>query len=70
MNKNSEVIGNNILDILGKKGISIRKMANDLVLDYSYVYNLVHRESLATVQLATVVKIAGYLEVKIEDLYN
>lgn len=70
MNKNSEVIGNNILDILGKKGISIRKMANDLVLDYSYTYNLVHRESLATVQLATVVKIAGYLEVKIEDLYN
>ena len=70
MNKNSEVIGNNILDILGKKGISIRKMANDLVLDYSYIYNLVHRESLATVQLATVVKIAGYLEVKIEDLYN
>lgn len=70
MKKNFKEIGNNIPNILEKKNISIRKMGRDLGLDYSYVYNLVHRESLATVQLATVVKIAGYLKVKIEDLYS
>jgi len=69
MKKNFKEIGNNIPNILEKKDISIRKMAIDLGLDYSYVYNLVHKESLATVQLATVVKVAGYLDVKVEELY-
>lgn len=69
MSKDDRIIGNNIFNVLEKKDISIRKTAIDLGLDYSYVYNLVHKESLATVQLATVVKVAGYLDVKVEELY-
>lgn len=69
MKKNFKEIGNNIPNILEKKDISIRKMGRDLGLDYSYVYNLVHRESLATIQLATAVKIAEYLGVRVEELF-
>ena len=65
----SQIIGNNIFSVLEKRGISIRRMGIDLDMDYSYVYNLVHKESLATVQLSTVVRVAEYLGVNIEDLY-
>lgn len=39
-------------------------MALDLGWDYSYTYNLAHKDSLVTIQLGTVIKIAEYLGVK------
>ncbi len=61
---------NNIKNILKEKGLSIRKFAMGLDKDYAYVYNLVNRDSLESIQLNTLVEIAEFLEVDITDLYG
>lgn len=61
---------NCIKEVLQQKDISIKKMAEDLKMDYSQAHKLVNRSSLDTIQLATLIKIAVYLDVEIEDLYK
>lgn len=65
-----EQTGNNILAILGEKQISIREMAIALNRDYAGMHRLVNRESLDTTKLGTLVEIAEYLNVDIQDLYK
>lgn len=65
-----EQTGNNILAILDEKQISIREMAIALNRDYAGMHRLVFRESLDTTKLGTLVKIAEYLNVDIQDLYK
>lgn len=65
-----EQTGNNILTILDEKGISIREMAMAINMDYAGMHRLVNRESLDTTKLGTLVKIANYLNVGIQDLYK
>lgn len=62
--------GNNILAILDEKGISIRELAMAINMDYAGMHRLVNRESLDTTKLGTLVKIAEYLNVDIQDLYK
>lgn len=61
---------NNINILLQKKGISIRKMAIELKMDYKTAHNLANREDLSTTQLGTLKKVADYLEVSIEEMYE
>lgn len=63
-------VGNNILNILNKRDISIRKMSIDLGMDYSFAHALVNRRSLGTTKLVTVLKVANYLDVSIYDLFE
>lgn len=63
-------VGNNILTILGEKDISIREMAIALDRDYAGMHRLVNRETLETTQLGTLLEIAEYLNVDIQDLYK
>lgn len=65
-----EQTGNNILTILDERGISIREMAIALDRDYAGMHRLVNRESLDTTQLGTLLEIAEYLNVDIQDLYK
>lgn len=65
-----EQTGNNIPAILEEKQISIREMAIALNRDYAGMYRLVNRESLDTTKLGTLVEIAEYLNVEIQDLYK
>lgn len=65
-----EQTGNNILAILDEKQISIREMAIALNRDYAGMHRLVNRESLDTTKLGTLVEIAEYLNVDIQDLYK
>ena len=65
-----EQTGNNILTILDEKQISIREMAIALNKDYAGMHRLVNRESLDTTKLGTLVEIAEYLNVEIQDLYK
>lgn len=65
-----EQTGNNILAILDEKQISIREMAIALNRDYAGMHRLVNRESLDTTKLGTLVEIAEYLNVEIQDLYK
>lgn len=62
-------IENNILKILEKQNISIRKMSIDLKMDYSMAHSLVNRKSLKNTQLITLVKVADYLGVGMEELF-
>ena len=61
---------NNISNLLKERNISIRKMSMDLGLEYSYAHDLVNRKSLSTTHLATLDKMAKYLDIKIEELYQ
>lgn len=61
---------NNISNLLTKRGLSIRKMSIDLGMDYSATHKLVNREDLGTTQLITVINVAEYLGVSIEELYK
>ena len=65
-----EQTGNNILAILDEKGISIREMAMAINMDYAGMHRLVNRASLDTTKLGTLMKIAEYLNVDIQDLYK
>lgn len=65
-----EQTGNNILAILDEKQISIREMAIALNRDYAGMHRLVNRESLDATKLGTLVEIAEYLNVEIQDLYK
>lgn len=61
---------NNIQALLNKLGISIKQMSKDLGLDYSVAHRLATRDSLETIALGRVAKIADYLNVNIETLYE
>ena len=63
-------IGNNILTILNEKHVSIRELAVQLGKDYAGIHRLVNRESLDTTQFKTILEIADYLKVEIDDLYK
>lgn len=63
-------IGNNILTILNEKRVSIRELAVQLGKDYAGMHRLVNRESLDTTQFKTILEIADYLKVEIDDLYK
>lgn len=65
-----EQTGNNILTILDEKGISIRELSLGIKMDYAGTHRLVNRASLNTTKLETLVKIANYLNVEIQDLYK
>lgn len=64
------IIGNNIASILKSRNISVRKMAMDLNMDYSMAHSLVNRKSLMHTQLITLVKIATYLDIDLEELFS
>lgn len=70
IDKMDNQIGNNILAILDEKEISIREMAIALKKDYAGMHRLVNRESLDTTQFKTILEIANYLQVEVEDLYK
>ncbi len=61
---------NNIKAILKQKEISIRRLSIGLGKPYSFTHDLVNRESLAVTQLSTLVEVADFLGVYIEDLYS
>ena len=65
-----EQTGNNIGNILDEKRISIREMSIGIKMDYAGTHRLVNRASLNTTKLETLVKIANYLNVEIQDLYK
>lgn len=67
---NNNNIGNNILDILKNKGISIRKMSKDLNMDYSVAHALANRDDLSNITLGRLVEVADYLDVDIKELYT
>ena len=60
---------NNILAILDEKQISIREMAMAINMDYAGMHRLVNRESLDTTTLKTLLKIADYLNIEIQDTF-
>lgn len=45
-------------------------MAIELKMDYKTAHNLANREDLSTTQLGTLKKVADYLEVSIEEMYE
>ena len=61
---------NNILKIIKDKGISIKRLSEDLEMDYSATHKLATRDNLATTQLGTVIKVANYLNVDIKKIYT
>lgn len=61
---------NNIKAILKSKNISIRKLSNGLNMCYSATYKMVNKESLNTTQFGTVIRVAEFLGVSIEELYK
>ena len=61
---------NNIKDLLDKQGKSIRGLSKHLETSYSNAWKLVNKGSLEATQLETVVRVAEYLEVDIQDLYK
>lgn len=61
---------NRIFDILEEKGISINKLANDLDLSYATIYNIVKKETLDTITLNSIVKIAHYLGTGVEEMFE
>lgn len=61
---------NNIQALLNNKGISIKQMSKDLELTYARAHSLATRDSLETIALGRVAKIADYLNVNIEMLYK
>jgi DNA-binding Xre family transcriptional regulator len=60
----------NIKSILEEKGISIRKLSMDLGMAYANAHDLVNREDLADTKLGTLIQVADYLKVSIEDLFE
>lgn len=70
LDKAQNQIGNNILAILDEKEVSIREMSIALKKDYAGMHRLVNRESLDTTQFKTILEIADYLKVEIQDLYK
>lgn len=65
-----EQTGNNIPNILDEKRISIRELSLGINMDYAGTHRLVNRTSLNTTTLKTLLKIANYLNVEINDLYR
>lgn len=61
---------NNIPNILDEKRISIRELSLGINMDYAGTYRLVNRTSLNTTTLKTLLKIANYLNIEIQDLYK
>lgn len=61
---------NNIKDLLDKRNISIRQMSKDLDLAYSVAHKIATRDSIETIALGRIAKIADYLEVPIQKLYE
>ncbi len=61
---------NNIDKILKQKGVSIRKLSFGIKMDYSNTHDLVRRESLKKTHPSTLLKVAEFLDVDIEDLYS
>lgn len=64
------IIKNNIKALLGERRISIRQMAIDLNMGYRGTYDVVNREDLSATQLGTLVKVANYLGLKVDDLFE
>lgn len=60
---------NNILVILQSKDISIKKMSEDIELDYATVHRIVKRKDLSSTSIGRLKLIADYLKVNIVDLY-
>lgn len=60
---------NNIKNILEKNNISINEMATDLNMYYKVAHDLVNRKDLSTTRFETIVKVADYLKVEIDELY-
>lgn len=65
-----EQTGNNIGNILDEKRISIRELSIGINMDYAGTHRLVNRTNLNTTTLGTLIKIAEYLNVEIQDLYK
>lgn len=61
---------NNIKSLLEKQDLSINKMATDLGMAYKVAHDLVNRDDLSTTQFGTLLKVADYLNVSIEELYK
>jgi len=61
---------NNILRLLNEKGISIIQLSRDLDLSYSHAHKLANRKDLSKVQVGTLINVANYLEVELEELYK
>ena len=61
---------NNIDKILKQKGVSIRQLSFGINMDYSNTHDLVRRESLDKTHPSTLLKVAEFLDVDIDDLYS
>ena len=64
------IIKNNIKTILGEREISIHKMAIDLEMGYRGAHDVVNRDDLSATQLGTLVKVANYLNLTVNDLFE
>ena len=61
---------NKIEEILNEKEISIRQLSLGTGLDYAHAHKIVKRKDLWNINLATLEKIAQFLQVPITDLYK
>lgn len=61
---------NKIEEILTQKEISIRQLSKGTGLSYSHAYSIVSKDDLWNTNLATLEKIAQFLQVSITDLYE
>lgn len=68
--KNGIRIGNNIKELLEQQGKSIYSLSQYIDMSYPNTHNLVNREHLGTTTLETLLKVAKFLNVDIEELYG
>lgn len=64
------MLRNKLEDILIDEGIGIREMARDLNMRYATVHNIVTKDVLDTITLESIVKIANYLGIGVEEMYS
>ena len=61
---------NNIKKIMQLKNISIMQLSKGTNINYPSIHNLVNREDLGMTQLATLNKVAVFLNVSVDKLYT
>lgn len=68
--KNGIKIGNNIKELLEQQGKSIYSLSQYIDMSYPNTHNLVNRTDLSNTKLETLLKVAKFLDVDIEELYG
>lgn len=70
VNKKANFRRNNIKKLLEKRGKNIQDLCNSTTLTYPATHALVHREDLGNTPVGTIIDIANFLGVNVEDLWR